>query len=78
MSLFDFIFGTTPKYPVFESPLFTSIERPQMTGKDLEYARRALALHPDAYPEFNLQPTIDMLRLADSYGLEVRRKPDQP
>lgn len=69
MSFFEDIFGKSEAW--YGGPIGPL--RPQLTGADLEIARRALALHPGADPHFNLQPTIDMLRTADMYGFKVTR-----
>lgn len=67
MSLFETIFGPGEQwYGV--TPV-----RPQRTPQDLDRMQRALALHPGADPHFNLQPTIDMLEIADMYGFKVSR-----
>lgn len=68
MSLFESIFGKGDAW--YGMP---HIEKPQRTPQDLDRMQRALALHPGADPQFNLQPTIDMLEIADMYGFKVTR-----
>lgn len=63
MSVFESIFGKD----------YAWYGAPQRTPQDLERMQRALALHPGADPHFNLQPTIDMLEIADMYGFKVTR-----
>lgn len=69
MSLFESIFGKGDAW--YGAPLGPIA--PQRTPNDLERMQRALALHPRADPHFNLQPTIDMLEIADMYGFKVTR-----
>ena len=47
--------------------------KPTIRPQDIDRMQRALALHPNVSPEFNLQPTIDMLEIADMYGFKVTR-----
>lgn len=70
MSMWDDVFGKGTFLEFFGCE---PVVRPEITKRHHDLIRRALELHPDADPHFNLQPTIDMLETADLYGFTVTR-----
>ena len=79
MSLWDAVFGESPQYAAVKPPqIYHQINYSQQSVAeqfDKDCMAKALELRKDCPPDFNILPTLELVKRARLMGLDVCQRP---